>query len=188
MKKLLVVVDYQNDFVNGALGFPGAEAIDAGIADTVQRYLAAGDEVVFTLDTHGEQYLGTREGRALPVPHCIEGSEGWQLFGSVQALCRETCANHQIHRIPKSTFGMPPEALIALSERLGEVREILVVGVVTNMCVISNAILLQAQWPEAQITVDAALCRSFDPALHEKALDVMEGLQMQILHREPLQG
>lgn len=184
MKKLLVVVDYQNDFVDGALGFPGAEEIDAGIAETVQRCLAAGDEVLFTFDTHKENYLETREGRALPVPHCLEGSHGWQLYGQVQAQCRETCANHQIHQIAKPTFGMPPEALIALAERLGDVREILIVGVVTNMCVISNAVMLQAQWPEAQITIDAALCRSFDPALHEKALDVMAGLQMNILHRE----
>lgn len=184
MKKLLVVVDYQNDFVDGALGFPGAESIDAGIAETVQRYLAAGDEVLFTFDTHTETYLESREGHALPVPHCLEGSYGWQLYGQVQAQCRETCANHQIHQITKPTFGMPPKALLKLAECLGDVREILIVGVVTNMCVISNAVMLQAQWPEAQITIDAALCRSFDPALHEKALDVMAGLQMNILHRE----
>lgn len=78
---------------------------------------------------------------------------------------------------------MAPEDVIALSRELPDLKEILVVGVVTNMCVISNAILLQAQWPEAQITVDAALCRGFDQSLHEKALDVMESLQMQVIHR-----
>ena len=184
MKKLLVVIDYQNDFVNGALGFPGAESIDAGIADTIQRYLALGGEVLFTIDTHGENYLDSREGHALPVPHCLDGSAGWQLYGQVQAQCRETCANHQIHHIKKPTFGMPPAALAQLAERLGEVNEILVTGVVTNMCVISNAVMLQAQWPEAQIIIDASLCRSFNPALHEKALDVMEGLQMKVINRE----
>lgn len=183
MHKLLVVVDYQNDFVDGALGFPGAERIDAGIAKTVQAYLAMGDNVLFTFDTHGENYLDTREGRALPVPHCIDGSAGWRLYGQVQALCCETCANHQIYQIKKPTFGMPPAGLVKLAGQLGDVREILVVGVVTNMCVISNAVMLQAQWPEAQITVDASLCLSFDPALHEKALDVMEGLQMHVINR-----
>ena len=78
---------------------------------------------------------------------------------------------------------MQPAALLQLSEQLGEVEEILIVGVVTNMCVISNAVMLQAQWPEAQIIIDASLCRSFDPILQEKALDVMQGLQMQVIHR-----
>ncbi len=183
MKKVLVVVDYQKDFVDGALGFPGAEAIDTGIANLVQHYLAAGDEVIFTFDTHDENYLNSREGRALPVPHCLTGSAGWHLYGRVQEQCRETCANHQIHHIKKTTFGMPPAALLQLSEQLGEVEEILIVGVVTNMCVISNAVMLQAQWPEAQIIIDASLCRSFDPILQEKALDVMQGLQMQVIHR-----
>lgn len=183
MKKLLVVVDYQNDFVTGALGFPGADAIDKGIAETIQRYLAAGDNVLFTFDTHGPDYLESREGRALPVPHCLDGSEGWRLFGEVQAQCRETCANHQIFQVKKPTFGMSPADLVRLAGQLGDTREILVVGVVTNMCVISNAVMLQAQWPEAQISVDASLCRSFDPALHEKALDVMEGLQMRVINR-----
>lgn len=183
MKKLLVVVDYQNDFVDGALGFPGAEEIDQGIAKTIQHYFAAGDLVLFTFDTHGENYLESREGRALPVPHCLDGSHGWRLYGKVQEQCRETCANHQLFQVKKQTFGMTPADLVRLAEQIGEVRKILIVGVVTNMCVIANAVMLQAQWPEAQISVDAALCRSFDPALHEKALDVMQGLQMQILHR-----
>lgn len=78
---------------------------------------------------------------------------------------------------------MSPADVLQLAEQLGDVHEILVVGVVTNMCVISNAILMQAQWPEAQIYIDASLCRSFDPVLHEKALDVMEGLQMKVIHR-----
>lgn len=183
MPKLLAVIDYQNDFVSGSLGFPGAETIDEGIAHLVQAYLAQGDHVLFTYDTHGDDYLNTREGRALPVPHCHPQQAGWRLYGKTQELCRDTCSNHQIHTVCKSTFGMPPEALIQLGEQLPDLREITVVGVVTNMCVISNAILLQSQWPEAQITIDASLCRGFDPALHEKALDVMESLQMQIIGR-----
>lgn len=183
MQKLLVVVDYQNDFVIGSLGFEGAAAIDDGIAHLVQGYLAMGDHVLFTYDTHDDTYLDTREGRALPVPHCNPHGDGWRLYGKTQQLCCETCANHQIHNVTKHTFGMPPHELVALEKRLPDLKEILVVGVVTNMCVLSNAVLLQAQWPEAQITIDAALCRGFDPVLHEKALDVMESLQMNVINR-----
>ena len=181
--KLLAVIDYQNDFVTGSLGFEGAAAIDDGIARLAQAYLAQGDHVLFTYDTHDDGYLETREGRALPIAHCNPNDAGRRLYGKTQELCCETCANHQIHTVYKHTFGMPPEELVRLGQALPDLREILVVGVVTNMCVISNAVLLQAQWPEAQITVDAALCRSFDPALHEKALDVMQGLQMTVINR-----
>lgn len=183
MKKLLVVVDYQNDFVSGALGFPKAATLETGIADLAQSYLATGDHVLFTYDTHAENYLETREGVALPVRHCIAQTDGWRLYGKVQALCCETCANSQIYQINKPTFGMPPAALVKLAEQLGEVREILLVGVVTNMCVLSNAVMLQAQWPEAQITIDASLCASFDDALHEKALDILQALQMRVVNR-----
>ena len=183
MKKLLVVVDYQNDFVDGALGFQGADALDEGIAHLAQSYLAMGDHVLFTFDTHGEDYLNTREGKALPVPHCIAGSFGAQLYGKTQALCCETCANSQIYTVYKRTFGMDPQDALRLRKELGDVNEITITGVVTNMCVIANAAALQAAFPEAEITIDAALCRSFAPELHEKALDVMEGMQMNVIHR-----
>lgn len=183
MTKLLVVIDYQNDFVTGSLGFEGAAAIDDGIAHLAQVYLAQGDHVLFTYDTHDDNYLETREGHALPIPHCNPKESGWRLYGKTQELCRDTCATYQIHTVNKHTFGMPPAELAKLGAELPDLKEITVVGVVTNMCVISNAVLLQAQWPEAQITIDAALCRSFDPVLHDKALDVMEGLQMHVINR-----
>lgn len=183
MNKLLAVIDYQNDFVTGSLGFDSATEIDEGIAQLAQQYLAAGDHVLFTYDTHDDTYLETREGRALPIPHCNPQDTGWQLYGKTQEICRETCQNSQIHNVNKHTFGMPPVELVKLHTELSDITEIMVVGVVTNMCVISNAVLLQAQWPEAQITIDAALCRGFDPALHEKALDVMASLQMNVIHR-----
>jgi len=183
MTKLLAVIDYQNDFVTGALGFEGAAEIDEGIARLAQAYLAQGDHVLFTYDTHDSSYLQTREGRALPVPHCDPSSDGWRLYGRTQELCCETCANSQIHTVSKHAFGMPPLEVDALGKALPDVNDITVVGVVTNMCVISNAVLLRAQWPEAQLTIDASLCRSFDPVLHEKSLDVMEGLQMRVINR-----
>lgn len=183
MNKLLVVVDYQNDFVSGALGFPKAASLDEGIARLVQAYFAAGDNVLVTYDTHGAGYLETREGRALPVPHCLADSEGWRLFGKTQEEVGMTCCNRQLFTVRKASFGMAPSELVRLAPALGDVREILLVGVVTNMCVLSNAVLLQAQWPEAQLTVDASLCASFDDALHEKALDVLDGLQIRVVNR-----
>lgn len=185
MSKLLVVVDYQNDFVEGTLGFAAASAIDAGIAARVQAYLATGEQVLVTYDTHTENYLQTREGRALPVMHCVKDTVGWQLYGQTQQAVAMTCCSAQVHMLEKNSFGMSPKSLIQLAQNLGEITAIEIVGVVTNICVISNAVLLQAQWPQAQITVDAALCAGFDEALHEKALDVMEGLQMQVVHRKP---
>ncbi len=184
MTRLLAVIDYQNDFVTGALGFEGAAEIDDGIARLVQEYLARGDHVLFTYDTHDGAYLQTREGRALPIPHCDPSDSGWRLYGRTQEMCCETCANSQIHTVCKHAFGMPPEELVRLGGLLPDVDDILVVGVVTNMCVISNAVLLRAQWPESKMTIDAALCRSFDPVLNEKSLDVMEGLQMEVINRK----
>lgn len=183
MKKLLAIIDYQNDFVTGSLAFPAAEEIDTGIATRAQAYLAQGDHVLFTLDTHQSDYLNTREGICLPIPHCLKRTKGWQLYGKTQELCRETCANSQIHTISKQAFGISPESSLALRASLGELSEIQLVGLVTNMCVISNAVIFQSIWPNTQVIVDASLCRSFDPILHEKALDVMEGLQIKVIGR-----
>lgn len=182
MKNLLIVVDYQKDFVDGALGFPGAELLDEGIA---QKILTHEGPVLYTLDTHKEDYLNTREGRALPVLHCVEGSDGWQIYGKTGAALKKKGA--ESFYIKKGTFGMSPEELVS-SCRFDwpvpeDVETVELVGLVTNMCVISNAVLLQAKYPQAQIIVDASLCDSFDKNLHEKALDVMEGMQMKVIRR-----
>ena len=121
--KLLAVIDYQNDFVTGSLGFEGAAAIDDGIARLAQTYLAQGDHVLFTYDTHDDTYLETREGRALPIPHCNPNETGWRLYGKTQELCCETCANHQIHTVCKHTFGMPPSELVKLGKELPGLRD-----------------------------------------------------------------
>lgn len=171
MKKLLVVVDFQNDFVDGALGFAGAEKLDAVIADKVRAYQAAGDVVVATYDTHDADYADTQEGRKLPVPHCIKGEPGWQLYGEVGGLLAGTPA------FEKPTFGSA--ALFDyLRENQFDVIELC--GLVSNICVISNAVLAKAACPEAEIVVDAAATASFDPALHEAALAVMAGLQITV--------
>lgn len=175
MSKLLVVVDYQKDFVNGSLGFDGAEKLDEGIAAKVCSHQGA---VLYTLDTHPQGYLQSREGKALPVEHCIKASTGWELFGKTKEALEKTGAI----RVEKESFGISPAVMNAL-DLPKSIEEIELVGLVTNICVVSNAIIFQAAYPEAQIIVDASLCASFDPELHEKTLDVLEGLQVKIINR-----
>ena len=174
MKKLLIVVDYQNDFVSGSLGFPEAEALEPKLHKKVQDYLDAKDDVVYTMDNHGENYLDTQEGKKLPIPHCLCGSEGWQLHGRLRyqlAYCTF---------FEKNTFGSL-DLLHYLEEKRYDVIEL--VGVVSNICVISNAILAKAAQPEAQIIVDAQCVASNDPAMQEKAFDILENLHIDVVNR-----
>lgn len=175
MKKLLIVVDYQNDFVSGSLGFPGAEELADGIAARVRAYKERGDDVVFTFDTHDGTYATTQEGRNLPVPHCQKGTWGWELAGPVARECNETTP-----RFEKGAFGS-----LALANWLAgkEYEAVELVGLVSNICVISNAVLAKAALPEAVVTVDAACTASHDRALHDKTLDVLEGLQITVINR-----
>ena len=177
MERYLFVIDYQNDFVDGALGFPGAEKLDAGIAAKVRAY--GPGRVLFTRDTHFENYLDTREGRLLPVTHCIRGTEGWQLYGETAAACAEVNAP----AIDKLVFGMDvtdPATAAVLPQRADEIE---LVGLVSNICVVSNACVLQARYPEARIIVDASLTASMDPVMHEKVMDVLEGFQVKVINR-----
>lgn len=177
MKKILIVVDYQNDFVNGSLGFRGAEKIDKGIADKIRKY---GDgNVFFTRDTHYDNYLNTREGKNLPVVHCIEGTSGWQIFGDTAKALKEVGAVG----FNKISFGL--KITDEVEDKLPEnVDEIELVGLVSNICVISNAIIFQTQYPQAQMSVDASLTSSFDSELNEKVLDILEGLQVKVINRQ----
>ncbi len=184
MNRLLAIIDYQNDFVSGSLGFPDAERLDDGIERLAQEYLAVGSPILITYDTHGADYLETREGKALPVPHCAPNSDGWLLYGKTQECISCTCASNLVYPVCKTTFGIAPEDLVRLKEQLGTIDEILVVGLVSNICVMANVCTLQAAWPNAQITVDASLCASFDPDLHQKALDVMSGMQIRVIHND----
>ena len=177
MERYLFVIDYQNAFVDGALGFPGAEKLAAGIAAKVRAY--GPGRVLFTRDTHFENYLDTREGRHLPVTHCIRGTEGWQLYGETAAACAAVNAP----AIDKLVFGMDvtdPATAAVLPQRADEIE---LVGLVSNICVVSNACVLQARYPEARIIVDASLTASMDPAMHEKVLDVLEGFQVKVINR-----
>lgn len=177
MERYLFVIDYQNDFVCGALGFPGAEKLDAGIAAKIREY--GPGRVIFTRDTHFENYPETREGKLLPVSHCIKGTKGWELYGETAAACAEVGAP----AIDKLVFGMDVTDPATAAVLPAHADEIELVGLVSNICVISNACVLQARYPEARIIVDAQLTASMDPVMHEKVLDVLEGFQVKVTGR-----
>ncbi|MFZ2537514.1 MAG: isochorismatase family cysteine hydrolase [Oscillospiraceae bacterium] len=174
-KKLLVVVDYQNDFVTGSLGFEKAVSLEKSICNKILAYRKNNDTIVFTLDTHTKNYMQTQEGKNLPVEHCIKGTEGVKLYGKINELVTESD-----HFIEKGTFGAS-----GLADYLKEEKFISIefVGVVSNICVISNAVIAKTTQPEALIIIDASCVASFDDSLNEKALDVMQGLQMKIINR-----
>ena len=180
MKKLLVVIDYQKDFVDGALGFEKAVDLEEGVYNKINKYLNDGNKVLFTYDTHEENYLDTREGKHLPVVHCIKGTEGHKLFGKLD----EFKENTNVISYEKYGFGLSPEDMIKISKEVGDdLDEIEIIGVVTNICVISNFVMFQSQYRNANIIVDASLCASFDEGLHNKTLDVIEGLQGKVINK-----
>lgn len=170
MKKLLMVIDYQNDFVCGALGFAQAKKLEAPIGARIEAYRREGQDVLFTFDTHGGDYLETQEGKKLPLPHCIVDTAGWQLYGKIRSLYQD-----DMPVFYKPTFGS-----LALGNYLKDKAydQIELVGVVTNMCVIANAVIAKAALPEAEIIINTACVASSDEALHQKALEVMAGMQM----------
>lgn len=174
MKKLLVVVDYQTDFVTGSLANPAAQALEPGIAARVRAYLEEGQYVLFTRDTHGEDYLTTREGRFLPVPHCVRGTPGWHLYGSLAQYEEGPRAKTAV--VDKPVFGSAalPDAVRALCS--GEPEHIELCGVVTDICVISNAVVLHSSFLNAAISVQSGLCAAMTPEAHERALDVLAGM------------
>ncbi|MBE7022984.1 MAG: cysteine hydrolase [Ruminococcaceae bacterium] len=167
--KVLVVVDMQNDFIDGALGSP--EAI--GIVEKVKKKLEGFEgEVLFTQDNHGEDYLATQEGKKLPVPHCIRNTKGWEICGALQPYVKNC--------ITKETFGsvVLPECLF---DYFGEEPdEIELVGLCTDICVISNAMILKAAFPEAVVAVDSSCCAGVSPESHQNALSAMAAVQIEI--------
>ena len=179
-QRILVVVDYQKDFVDGALGFESAKNLDNGIASLMKEYAEDENGHIFcTFDTHGANYLETQEGKKLPVEHCIEGTEGWELYGETAMM--EIMYPMKCTRIKKPTFGSCELAkILTLIDNMDGVESITLVGVVTNMCVISNAVIAKAACPEAEIIIKKELVDSFDKELHQKALDVMASMQMTI--------
>ncbi len=173
MKRFLVVVDMQKDFVDGALGSKEAAAIVPAAAEKIRTF---DGEIFVTYDTHFDNYTETQEGRFLPVPHCIKNKAGWRLDKTVAAALEEK----PYTPVEKITFGST--ALPELIERAagGEDFSIELIGLCTDICVVSNALLLKACFPEAPIAVDAACCAGVTPEKHEAALETMRSCQIRI--------
>ena len=172
---LLIVIDMQNDFVTGALGTAEAQAI----VPHVNAKIAAADAVVYTLDTHGEDYLATQEGKRLPVPHCIRGTWG-------HALTDGLTVRAEAGRIEKPTFGSTALGELVRSRfAAGEIDRVELVGLCTDICVISNALLCKAFCPELPVSVDAACCAGVTPENHRNALSAMQCCQIDVLNIAP---
>ncbi len=175
MSKLLIVVDMQNDFIDGALGTPETQKILENVNAKIKKYDEQGDFIIFTADTHQDDYLKTQEGRNLPVPHCIKDSPGWQISDAL--LCPKDAPI-----IEKNTFGSKELGITLMEmERMGQTPEAIeLVGLCTDICVISNAMIVKAFLPEVPISVDSSCCAGVTPESHENALKAMEACQIRI--------
>ncbi len=170
MRKILVVVDMQKDFIDGTLGSDEAQAVVRPVLEKMTSYQKS--DIYVTRDTHGEDYLQTAEGRKLPVVHCVKGTEGWQLHPEVEA------GADQNHIIDKPTFGSLKLMELLREENEKETLEIELVGLCTDICVVSNALLLKAAMPENEIRVDAGCCAGVTPESHASALETMKMCQI----------
>ena len=173
MRKLLIVIDMQNDFIDAALGTKEAVSIVEAVKKKIRSYPVA--DVIATMDTHGENYMDTQEGKYLPVPHCIRGTEGWKIRPDVEELL----TGAKIYEKP--TFGSMKmaEDLKALSGK--EEIELELIGLCTDICVASNALLLKAAMPEVKISVDASCCAGVTPEKHAAAMETMRSCQIQVV-------
>lgn len=169
MKKLLVVVDMQNDFVDGSLGTAEAQEIVSNVLEKVKDAKEEETDIVFTRDTHQKDYLNSQEGRKLPVEHCIEETRGWEIIDILKPYANKI--------MDKPTFGSTELAHFAAHRKYTDIE---LVGLCTDICVVSNALLLKAALPEAKISVDAACCAGVTPESHEAALTTMQMCQIEI--------
>lgn len=167
--RILIVVDMQKDFIDGALGTPEAVAIVPSVIEKIKEYELSGDMIIYTKDTHREDYLTTREGRKLPVPHCIKGTPGHDIPPEIQR-------GHDLV-FEKLTFGS-----FELIEYLKEIEfdEVELIGLCTDICVVSNALLVKAYFPEKEVSVDSACCAGVTPDTHTAALTTMAMCQITV--------
>lgn len=173
MKKFLVVVDMQKDFVDGALGSKEAVAI----VDNVVKKISSFDGDIFvTYDTHFENYMKTSEGKKLPVPHCVKGTDGWQLDAKVSAAL-EGKAYTTVEKITFGSVDLPGMIRTAAADETFSVE---LIGLCTDICVVSNAMILKANFPEMEISVDASCCAGVTPATHQAALNTMKCCQITV--------
>ena len=169
MKKALIVVDMQKDFIDGSLGSKEAVAIVPNVIKKIEEYRKNGDRIIFTMDTHGENYPETNEGKHLPVVHCIKGTDGWKIPDDI--LISEGTV------IEKSSFGYTKWN----EQGLEDVDEIELIGLCTDICVVSNALIIKALFPEKKITVDQNCCAGVTVESHKAALETMKMCQIEIL-------
>ena len=174
MKHFLVVVDMQKDFVDGALGTQEAVAITSNFAQKIKAFEG---EIFVTYDTHFDNYLETAEGKKLPVPHCIKGTEGWQLDSKVT----EALIEKEYTVVEKKTFGSVDLPGLIKQAAGEEAFTIELVGLCTDICVVSNAMILKANFPECSISVDSSCCAGVTPATHRAALDTMKCCQIDVI-------
>lgn len=168
MKKVLIVIDMQNDFVSGALANPDAQAVVSGIVKRIENF---DGEIIATRDTHAENYLATTEGKHLPVPHCIKGTNGWEIVNEIaEALQKKNAVI-----LDKPTFGY------LNWQCLQDADEIEMVGTCTDICVVSNALIIKALHPDIPLSVRADLCAGTTKDNHQSALNVMACCQVQII-------
>lgn len=168
-KRTLIVIDMQNDFIDGALGTKEAQAIVPNVQKKIEEYKKSGNDIFFTRDTHYENYLRTNEGHHLPVEHCIKNTFGWQISDELDIKSAK-CV------IDKTTFGFR-----SWWEYNFDCDEIELVGLCTDICVVSNALILKATYPEMQITVDASCCAGVTPESHKAALTTMKMCQINVI-------
>ena len=171
MQDILLVVDMQVDFVDGSLGTPEAQSIVSNVVEKMKDFQGP---VLFTQDTHGEDYLETQEGKLLPVEHCIRGTEGWKIVDEIADA-------RQGPVIEKDTFGARdlPGRLLEMNQE-DPIRSITLVGLCTDICVISNALMIKVYLPEVEILVDASCCAGVTPESHKIALEAMKVCQVSV--------
>lgn len=174
LMKILTVIDMQNDFIDGALGTLEAQAIVPKVEEKIRNFEG---RVIFTRDTHEENYMDTLEGKHLPVPHCIRGSHGWAIAPALEKLRKE-------EPVDKPGFGSVElgQLVKAIHEQQEPVEQITLVGLCTDICVISNALLLKAFLPEVPVAVDASCCAGVTPESHKQALEAMKMCQIDVIN------
>lgn len=177
MQDILLVIDMQTDFVDGALGTAEAVQIVPAVAARIDEAIARGEQIYFTRDTHQTNYLDTQEGRKLPVVHCVQGTAGWEIVPQLKDYTMGRTV------VDKPSFGATRLAeLLAEAHEKEPIHQITLIGLCTDICVISNALLVKAQLPEVPILVDAACCAGVTPTSHQNALAAMQTCQIDILN------
>lgn len=172
MKKVLIIVDMQNDFVSGSLGTVEAKEIVPGVVEKVKDAKEEETDIIFTRDTHTEEYLHTQEGKHLPVLHCVKGSEGWEIIDCLKPYANDTRV------IDKPSFGSLKLAALVADKGYTDVE---IVGLCTDICVVSNALLIKAAAPEARVRVDSSCCAGVTPESHKAALKTMKMCQVEVV-------